>query len=144
MSDALQKNSPCKVNLILNILGKRPDGFHELETVMQPVNLFDRLEFSRAGHGVQLTCSDPALPTDSGNLVFRAATGFFQQAGIAGGVRIHLEKRTSSAMAAGTTCHDCVKKSATFSSLRFVISSMRSWRTSRGSSFTTGTPASIP
>ena len=68
MPDTLQKNSPCKVNLILNILGKRPDGFHELETVMQPVNLFDRLEFSRAGHGVQLTCSDPALPTDSGNI----------------------------------------------------------------------------
>ena len=66
---------------------------------MQPVNLFDRLEFSRAGHGVQLTCNDPALPTDSGNLVFRAATGFLQQAGIADGVRIHLEKRIP--MAAG-------------------------------------------
>ena len=41
----LEKKSPCKVNLLLNILGKRPDGFHELETVMQPVNLFDELSF---------------------------------------------------------------------------------------------------
>ena len=39
----LKKNSPCKVNLLLNILGKRADGFHELETVMHPVNVFDEL-----------------------------------------------------------------------------------------------------
>jgi 4-diphosphocytidyl-2-C-methyl-D-erythritol kinase len=52
----LEKKSPCKVNLILNILGKRPDGFHELETVMQPVNLFDELSFERGGHGIQLSC----------------------------------------------------------------------------------------
>ena len=44
----LEKPSPCKVNLILNILGKRADGFHELETVMQPVNLCDEMTFERA------------------------------------------------------------------------------------------------
>ncbi len=93
MSATLEKNSPCKVNLLLNILGRRADGFHELETIMQPVNLFDRLQFTRGGNGVQLTCSEPGLPADSGNLVHRAATAFFQQAGIKDGVRIHLEKR---------------------------------------------------
>ena len=45
----LEKASSCKVNLLLNILGKRADGFHELETVLHPVNLFDRLTFERAG-----------------------------------------------------------------------------------------------
>ena len=45
----LEKKSPCKVNLLLNILGKRADGFHELETVMQPVNLCDEMTFERAG-----------------------------------------------------------------------------------------------
>ena len=88
----LQKQSPCKVNLLLNILGKRPDGFHELETVFHPVNVFDRLDFARGGTGVQLTCNNPALPTDSTNLVHRAATAFLQAAQISDSVRIHLEK----------------------------------------------------
>jgi 4-diphosphocytidyl-2-C-methyl-D-erythritol kinase len=88
----LEKKSPCKVNLILNILGQRADGFHELETVMQPVNLCDELTFERAGAGLQLTCSHPELPCDSKNLVHRAATAFLAAAKISDGVRIHLQK----------------------------------------------------
>lgn len=88
----LQKKSPCKVNLILNILGKRADGFHELETVLQPVNACDEMTFARGGPGVQLTCSRPDLPADSRNLVHRAASSFFAAAGISDGVRIHLQK----------------------------------------------------
>src|SRR5215471_2220904 len=95
----LEKKSPCKVNLILNILGKRADGFHELETVMQPVNVCDELRFARGGTGVQLTCSHPELPVDGRNLVFRAATAFLGEAKVADGVRLHLEKRIP--MAAG-------------------------------------------
>jgi 4-diphosphocytidyl-2-C-methyl-D-erythritol kinase len=88
----LEKKSPCKVNLLLNILGKRADGFHELETVMQPVNLCDEMTFARTGSGVQLTCSHPELPTDSKNLVHRAATSFLAAANISDGVKIHLQK----------------------------------------------------
>src|SRR6266550_2627971 len=90
---SLEKSSPCKVNLLLNILSRRPDGFHELETVMHPANLCDRLCFERAGRGVTLTCSDASLSVDSGNLVHRAATAFLEAAQINDGVRIHLEKR---------------------------------------------------
>jgi 4-diphosphocytidyl-2-C-methyl-D-erythritol kinase len=89
----IEKDSPCKVNLILNVLGKRPDGFHELETVMQPIGIFDHLRFERTGQEIALTCDDPALPTDRSNLVFRAAEAFRQTAGIKEGVRIHLEKK---------------------------------------------------
>lgn len=89
----LERPSHCKVNLLLNILGKRPDGFHELETVMHPVRVFDHLSFSRSGNGIELTCNEPTLPTDSQNLVFRAAALFLQTAGIHEGVRMHLEKR---------------------------------------------------
>jgi len=89
----LEKSSPCKVNLLLNILGRRPDGFHELETVMQPVALCDRLTLERRGGAVELTCSDAALPTDARNLVHRAATGFLAAANIRDGVRLHLEKK---------------------------------------------------
>ena len=88
----LEKKSPCKVNLLLNILGKRADGFHELETVMQPVNVCDGMTFERAGAGLQLTCSHPELPTDAKNLVHRAATSFLAAAKISDGVRIHLQK----------------------------------------------------
>jgi 4-diphosphocytidyl-2-C-methyl-D-erythritol kinase len=89
---SLEKQSPCKVNLLLNILGRRTDGFHELETVLHPVALFDRLSFVRAGHGIQLTCSHANLPTDSQNLVYRAAAAFLKTSDIEEGVRLHLEK----------------------------------------------------
>ena len=88
----LEKKSPCKVNLILNILGKRADGFHELETVMQPVNICDAMSFERGGASLQLTCSHPELPCDSKNLVHRAATAFLAAANISDGVKIHLQK----------------------------------------------------
>jgi 4-diphosphocytidyl-2-C-methyl-D-erythritol kinase len=89
----LQKKSPCKVNLLLNILGKRADGFHELETVLQPVNFCDELVFERGGYEIQLSCSDKTLPTDSRNLVFRAAENFLAAAKISDGVKIHLGKK---------------------------------------------------
>jgi 4-diphosphocytidyl-2-C-methyl-D-erythritol kinase len=95
----LTLQSPCKVNLLLNILGKRPDGFHELETVMHPVGLHDQLDIERTGAGVQLTCSDSTLAVDGTNLVHRAAASFLQAAQIKDGVRIHLEKNIP--MAAG-------------------------------------------
>ncbi len=88
----IKKKSPCKVNLILNILGKRADGFHELETVMQPVNICDEMTFERGGASLQLTCSNPELPCDSKNLVHRAATAFLTAAKISDGVKIHLQK----------------------------------------------------
>jgi 4-diphosphocytidyl-2-C-methyl-D-erythritol kinase len=89
----LDKHSCCKVNLLLNILGKRPDGFHELETVLHPLNLHDSLAFDRHGSSLRLTCSDPLLPTDGRNLVLAAAGRFLKTAGIHEGVRIHLEKK---------------------------------------------------
>ncbi len=95
----LELLSPCKVNLLLNILRKRADGFHELETVMQPVPLCDTVRFERAPNGIQLTCSEPTLPTDSSNLVHRAAAKFLEAAAIRDGVRLHLEKKIP--MAAG-------------------------------------------
>jgi 4-diphosphocytidyl-2-C-methyl-D-erythritol kinase len=90
---SLEKQSPCKVNLLLNILGRRADGFHELETVFYPVKVFDRLTYARAGQGIQLSCSAPGLPTDARNLVYRAAALFLDAAGIKDGVRLELEKR---------------------------------------------------
>src|ERR1700689_4843013 len=89
----LNKKSPCKVNLLLNILCRRDDGFHELETVMQPVNFCDELFFERGGNSIRLSCTDKNLPVNSKNLVFRAAADFLAAAKITDGVKIHLEKK---------------------------------------------------
>src|ERR1051325_11605994 len=89
----LERLSPCKVNFLLNILRKRPDGFHELETLFHPVALTDQLIFKKSAAGIQLTCNNPALPTDAGNLVYRAPKSFLQAANIRDGVAIHLAKR---------------------------------------------------
>lgn len=89
----IEKQSPCKVNLLLNILGKRADGFHELETVMQPIAVCDRIEISKRPIGIELTCSEPTLPTDGRNLVYRAAEFFLRTLAVNGGVKLHLEKR---------------------------------------------------
>lgn len=96
-----ERQSPCKVNFLLNILGKRPDGYHDLETVFHPVRVFDVLELERGGEGIRLTCNHPELPTDRGNLVWRAAELFLQAAGISEGVRIHLEKKVPLAAGLG-------------------------------------------
>ncbi len=97
---SLTLRSGCKVNLLLNILGKRPDGFHELETVLHPIGLHDELSFSAADRGVQFTCSDPTLPADGSNLVVKAANGFFARWS-GPGARIHLHKRIPAAAGLG-------------------------------------------
>jgi len=81
----------AKINWDLRILGKRPDGFHELDSIMVTVSLHDRLTFS-AADGIVMTCSDPLLPTDSTNLVVKAALLLAQAAGSSRGAAIHLEK----------------------------------------------------
>jgi 4-diphosphocytidyl-2-C-methyl-D-erythritol kinase len=88
---SLVLKSHCKVNLLLNILRRREDGFHELESVIQPVPLFDELRIERATKGIELTCSDPRLPVGQDNLVHRAASLFLKKFE-AEGVRIHLQK----------------------------------------------------
>jgi 4-diphosphocytidyl-2-C-methyl-D-erythritol kinase len=82
----------AKVNLALEVLGKRADGYHEIATVMQAVDLFDRLTLEPAPT-LTLEVDDSALPTDEGNLVIRAAMLLRQDAGVDSGARIRLRKR---------------------------------------------------
>ena len=88
----LSRKSHCKINLLLNVIGRRDDGFHELEMLMLPVPIFDRLDFELLGHGIELTCNQPGIPTDSSNLACQATESFAAKAGVTGSVRIHLEK----------------------------------------------------
>jgi 4-diphosphocytidyl-2-C-methyl-D-erythritol kinase len=86
--------APAKINLSLKILGKRADGYHELETLMQKITLYDELELRfTAEPGVQIHCSDAELPTDERNIAVRAAQLFLKETGNSTrGVNIALKK----------------------------------------------------
>jgi 4-diphosphocytidyl-2-C-methyl-D-erythritol kinase len=86
--------APAKVNFGLRILGKRPDGYHAIQTILQMLDLCDWLTFSPNDVGtIQLTCSPAVLPTDDTNLVVRAAKLLQQAFGVQQGVEISLDKR---------------------------------------------------
>ena len=85
--------SPAKINLVLRVTGKRPDGYHNLLSLMCRVGLYDEIRLCPAPGPVTLRCSDPLLPRDETNLAFRAAQVFFDALGREQGVEIELEKR---------------------------------------------------
>ena len=77
----------AKINWALRVTGKRPDGFHNLETLFQTISLHDELTFERADR-LSLTCDDPTIPTDETNLVMRAARALGSPP-----MAMHIEKR---------------------------------------------------
>ena len=90
--------APAKINLYLNVGARRADGYHDIESVMQTVTLFDRMEVTKypfsGKNEIRLFCSEEELPLDENNLICRAAAAFFKAAGIAGyNVSFALEKR---------------------------------------------------
>ncbi len=88
-------NAPAKINLNLRLLGRRPDGYTEIETLMVPIDLSDRLVFSLrpALEETSLSCSDASLPIDTSNLVIRAASAFKSAYPRAKPVQIDLDKK---------------------------------------------------
>ena len=89
----------AKINLSLKIIGKRPDGYHEIESVMQSISLCDRISLETLAAGIQLTClpagtatSNSQLPTDNKNLAYKAAQAILDKTGQKTGVKIKLEK----------------------------------------------------
>lgn len=84
--------SPAKINLFLRVDGKRPDGYHDIFSLMCPVALFDRLTLVTGGREISVSCGHPEVPEDETNLAFRAASLFLDKAGKTDGVRISIEK----------------------------------------------------
>ena len=87
----MESDAPAKINLSLRVLGKRPDGFHAIETFIVPLALADRLTIEEADAWA-FSCDDPTVPWDERNLVVRAARLFFAATGLKDAVRIHLAK----------------------------------------------------
>ncbi|MBI1845468.1 MAG: 4-(cytidine 5'-diphospho)-2-C-methyl-D-erythritol kinase [Candidatus Rokubacteria bacterium] len=93
-------SAAAKVNLALEVLGKRADGYHEVATVMQAVDLSDRLVLEEAD-GLELRVTAPGIPTDGTNLALRAARALAEASGVSRGVRITLDKRIPAAAGLG-------------------------------------------
>jgi 4-diphosphocytidyl-2-C-methyl-D-erythritol kinase len=99
-ASAVRVRTPAKVNLFLEVLARRPDGYHELATLMTAVSLYDTLEFKEELSGAtRLFCDHPSLSTGPDNLIHRAVELVRRHSGRAGGVSVRLWKRIP--MAAG-------------------------------------------
>jgi len=93
--------APAKVNLYLKVTGKRPDGYHDLVSVMQALELCDEVEVRRAERGIRIECDDPAVPAGPGNIAYRAAETLIGRCGPSAGVDIRLRKRIPAAAGLG-------------------------------------------
>lgn len=86
--------SPAKVNLRLEVLRSRGDGYHEIRTILQRISLSDRLRISlKREKGISVITDSPRLPVDEGNLAYRAASSLLEEAEASVGVEVHIQKR---------------------------------------------------
>ena len=93
-----------KINLCLDIASRRSNGYHNIESIMHTVPLYDTVTLELADE-ISVSCTNPKVPADSSNLAYKAATLFFEASGISGGVSIHIDKKIPMAggMAGGST-----------------------------------------
>ena len=93
--DTIELNAYAKINLSLDVLGRRDDGYHEMKMVMQTVTLCDRVSLERNGSGcIRLKTNFGFLPGDERNIAVKAAKSFFAAAGMKNpGLAIRLDKR---------------------------------------------------
>jgi len=89
----MQVLAPAKINLALKILGRRGDGFHEIETLIAPIALYDKIDIEKQSRWIDFSCDDPTVPSGDENLVVRVAKAFFEKTKISGGVGIKLHKK---------------------------------------------------
>jgi 4-diphosphocytidyl-2-C-methyl-D-erythritol kinase len=91
----MQVIAPAKINLSLRVLGRRSDGFHEIETFLTPISLCDEINIrQRSGkQTIAFRCDDPSVPKGEDNLVVRAAKIFFEETKIGSGISIELRKK---------------------------------------------------
>lgn len=88
----LLTRSPAKINLFLRVLGRRPDGYHDIVTVMARISLFDTVRLAFGQPSISVACTHPSVPRDETNLAYRAAQLFFGALHARDGVAISIEK----------------------------------------------------
>ena len=82
----------AKINLSLDVTGKRPDGYHEVRMVMQTVDIYDTLTFEKNDSGITIDVGGSPLPDGGDNLIYKAAKAVMDKCGITSGVIISLDK----------------------------------------------------
>ncbi len=117
MSDQLTIPAPAKINLFLKVMGKRADGYHDIYSLMQAIDLRDELTISRINAGVEIECDTPGVPTDDSNLVARAWHLMQSRYRLPGGVRIKLQKRIPSGAGLGGGSSDAAAAIKAFDQL---------------------------
>ncbi|MFW6035385.1 MAG: 4-(cytidine 5'-diphospho)-2-C-methyl-D-erythritol kinase [Halothermotrichaceae bacterium] len=93
MSEEIIVTAPAKINLALDIIGLRADGYHQLEMIMQSISLHDKIKIKKEKSNIKLKCSDPELPEDKSNLAYQAAELILNRGDIQEGVCIYIDKR---------------------------------------------------
>ncbi|HFQ81926.1 MAG TPA: 4-(cytidine 5'-diphospho)-2-C-methyl-D-erythritol kinase [Desulfobacterales bacterium] len=93
--------APAKINLTLKVCGRRADGFHNIKSVMQKLNLTDEILLRKANQQIRLSCPGSNLPEDENNIAFKAAQTFFKYSGLKIGVEIELHKAIPTAAGLG-------------------------------------------
>ncbi|HWQ74101.1 MAG TPA: 4-(cytidine 5'-diphospho)-2-C-methyl-D-erythritol kinase [Syntrophomonas sp.] len=104
-ASACMLEAPAKVNLTLNVLGKRDDGYHELETVMHQIGLTDKISLKRGGSGIRVGSNSPLVPQDEENLAYQAARLMYDKFALQAGLQIYIEKNipVGAGLAGGST-----------------------------------------
>jgi 4-diphosphocytidyl-2-C-methyl-D-erythritol kinase len=105
--------APAKLNVRLKVTGRRPDGYHELVSIMVPVGLYDRLDLQiNSDKRINISCRGFSAPSDEGNLACRAARAFFGKTGMNHGLSITLTKNipVSAGLGGGSSDAACVLK----------------------------------
>jgi 4-diphosphocytidyl-2-C-methyl-D-erythritol kinase len=85
--------APAKVNLYLEVIDRRPDGYHDLRTIFQAIDIYDTLEFDEQPFGLQVTSDWPGLPEGKDNLCWRAAALLSSRRDLKKGMKIHVSKQ---------------------------------------------------
>lgn len=95
----------AKINISLDVIGKRENGYHDLRMIMQTIDLYDVISIKEIGDGIKVICNKPGVPTDKTNLVYKAAELFINTYGIKSGVEISIEKNIpiAAGLAGGST-----------------------------------------
>jgi 4-diphosphocytidyl-2-C-methyl-D-erythritol kinase len=85
--------APAKLNIALEVFGKRPDGYHDIRSVMVPVSLYDEVAVQETGEGIAIAVEGDSVPADASNTCHKAARVFMERTGVPRGVRISVRKR---------------------------------------------------
>lgn len=104
--DSIKVKASAKVNLSLDVTGKRDDGYHNIESIFQSINIYDTITVSKSLNPlIDISCDDPSIPCGKTNTVYKAAKLFFEKTGISHGVTINIKKSipTQSGLGGGSS-----------------------------------------